>query len=91
MTYPTGGYVRYVYGMNAQAEEGFLEVGAAQAVEERLEQLRVAGPVLVKALQQLTNNNHHSKGNGNENAQPSPYSTHSAPDRRGPSVRRARS
>jgi DNA-binding MarR family transcriptional regulator len=33
-----------------------------QAVEERLEELRVAGPVLVKALQQLTNNNHNSKG-----------------------------
>jgi DNA-binding MarR family transcriptional regulator len=33
-----------------------------QAVEERLEELRVAGPVLVKALQQLTNSNHNSKG-----------------------------
>jgi DNA-binding MarR family transcriptional regulator len=33
-----------------------------QAVEERLEELRVAGPVLVKALQHLTNTNHNSKG-----------------------------
>jgi DNA-binding MarR family transcriptional regulator len=33
-----------------------------RAVEERLEELRVAGPVLVNALQQLTNNNHTSKG-----------------------------
>ncbi len=33
-----------------------------QAVEERLEQLGVAGPTLVKALQQLTDNNHNSKG-----------------------------
>ncbi len=32
-----------------------------EAVEERLEELRVAGPVLVKALQQLTNTNHNSK------------------------------
>jgi DNA-binding MarR family transcriptional regulator len=32
-----------------------------QAVEERLEELRVAGPVLVQALQQLTNTNHNSK------------------------------
>src|ERR1051326_8190554 len=31
-----------------------------RAVEERLEELRVAGPVLVKALRQLTNNNHRS-------------------------------
>lgn len=33
----------------------------AQAVEERLQELRVAGPVLVKALQQLTSRNHTSK------------------------------
>jgi DNA-binding MarR family transcriptional regulator len=33
-----------------------------RAVEERLEELRIGGPVLVKALQQLTNNNHTSKG-----------------------------
>jgi DNA-binding MarR family transcriptional regulator len=32
-----------------------------EAVEERLEELRVAGPLLVKALQQLTNTNHNSK------------------------------
>src|SRR5262249_5666312 len=32
-----------------------------RAVEERLQELRVAGPVLVKALQELTNTNHHSK------------------------------
>jgi len=32
-----------------------------EAVEERLGELRVAGPVLVKALQQLTNTNHNSK------------------------------
>jgi DNA-binding MarR family transcriptional regulator len=32
-----------------------------QAVEQRLEELRVAGPVLVKALQQLTNTNNNSK------------------------------
>jgi DNA-binding MarR family transcriptional regulator len=31
------------------------------AVEERLEELRIAGPVLVRALRQLTNNNN-SKG-----------------------------
>src|SRR5262249_32860553 len=30
----------------------------AQAVEERLQELRTAGPLLVKALQQLTNHNH---------------------------------
>jgi len=29
-----------------------------RAVEERLQELRVAGPVLVKALQELTNTNH---------------------------------
>ena len=34
-----------------------------RAVEQRLEELRVAGPVLVKALQQLTNNNHTPRGN----------------------------
>jgi DNA-binding MarR family transcriptional regulator len=33
-----------------------------RAVEQRLEELRVAGPVLVNALKQLTNNNHTSKG-----------------------------
>src|SRR5881396_1596981 len=32
----------------------------ARAVEDRLQELRVAGPVLVKALQQLTNTNHTS-------------------------------
>jgi DNA-binding MarR family transcriptional regulator len=32
-----------------------------QAVEERLEELRVAGPVLVEALHHLTNQNHISK------------------------------
>jgi len=32
-----------------------------QSVEERLRELRVAGPVLVKALQQLTNTNHNPK------------------------------
>ena len=32
-----------------------------RAVEERLEELHVAGPLLVKALQQLTNTNHNSK------------------------------
>ena len=31
-----------------------------RAVEQRLEELRVAGPVLVKALQQLTTNNNHT-------------------------------
>jgi DNA-binding MarR family transcriptional regulator len=33
----------------------------AQAVEERLVELRTAGPMLVKALQQLANHNHTSK------------------------------
>lgn len=33
----------------------------ARAVEERLQELRVAGPVLVKALQQLINTSHTSK------------------------------
>jgi DNA-binding MarR family transcriptional regulator len=32
------------------------------AVEQRLEELRVAGPVLVKALRQLINTNHNSNG-----------------------------
>ena len=32
-----------------------------RAVEERLEELYVAGPVLVKELQELTNRNHTSK------------------------------
>ena len=31
-----------------------------RAVEERLQELHVAGPVLVKALQELTNTNHHT-------------------------------
>ena len=35
-----------------------------RAVEERLEELYVAGPVLVKALQELTNRNHTSKRKG---------------------------
>ncbi len=34
----------------------------AHAAEERLEQLQVAGPVLVNTLQQLINTNHKSKG-----------------------------
>jgi len=33
----------------------------ARAVDERLQELRVAGPVLVAALQQLINTNHSSK------------------------------
>jgi DNA-binding MarR family transcriptional regulator len=33
----------------------------AQAIEERLKELRVAGPVLAHALQQLTKTNHSSK------------------------------
>jgi DNA-binding MarR family transcriptional regulator len=32
-----------------------------RAIEDRLEELYVAGPVLVKALQELTNRNHTSK------------------------------